>query len=101
MPAFFLALLMFIVLVSGMVWFIIWSIREHVLANRWRALMSLHADRIKSEPEEVRQPHFKITYKSGKETKTIIANGTTEGAALLEAAKSGIRYDKIISITKG
>lgn len=80
-----------IFVVIGLPIFIIWMIRNSVQAAKYRQSL-VTVSQIKTG--------YQLVYKSGRKTETIDLIGDTETEAMKDLISKGIRYDKIISLTK-
>jgi len=83
-----LFIVMFVLIMVG--GFVVWAIREHLAARKYRYLIELHK-RIPAEelnpPPITKGMRWRVTYKDGKKEANIVIPATTEGEALREFMK--------------
>ena len=88
----FVSLLTILCIVIGLPLFILYMIRNSLQAAKYRSLMNKRKEEIKTG--------YSVVYKIGRKMETVEVDGITEGEAMQDLIKKGIRYDKIISLTK-
>jgi len=93
----FLGLVIAVSVIVGMVSFVVWSIRQHQVAQKYHQLERMM--KFNPPPRPV-VPGWSITYKDGRVTKTMIINCTEEKEAIAEAMKRGVGPRDIISSMK-
>lgn len=101
MLALLLALLMFFGILFGIVSFLGWAIHEHSTAKKYRQLQEMiDAGARLPKSRSVAQTGWKVTYKEGRLTKTLIVPCENESQALAEAMKIGVGPRSILSIER-
>ena len=84
------SLMTILTIVIGLPFFILWIIRNSLQAAKYRRSLTM----------EIKREGFTVVYKSGRKIETLDVDGNTEGEAVRDLIKRGIKYDKITSITK-
>lgn len=88
----FTALTTIICVVVGVPLFTLYMIRNSIQAAKYRHLVALAKNQVMTG--------YSIVYKIGRKTETIDVEGNNESEAMKDLIKKGIRYDKIVSLTK-
>jgi hypothetical protein len=94
----FLGLVIMVGVVVGVISFIIWSIKQHQVAQKYHQLERIQA--FNPPPRPVAVPGWSITYKDGRVTKVMTINMENEKDAIGEAMKRGVGPRDIISSVK-
>jgi len=86
------ALTTILVTVIGVPIFILLMIRNSVQASKYRESLKTAIT--------IPKTGYQVVYTSGRKTSTLDVDGSTEGEAMQDLIKKGIRYDSIVSLTK-
>lgn len=100
---FVLAAITVIVVISGILGFLAWAIREHLTARKYRYLIRLHETMAANGAynKVASGPSWKISYREKGKVKEVIIPATTEAEALKEFVKTnGIAYGNIVGSVK-
>jgi len=76
--------------VIGLPLFVLYMIRNSIQAAKYRVMIK----------GEIKKEGWAVVYKIGRKTETMDLIGETEGEAMQDLIKKGIRYDKIVSLMK-
>lgn len=72
--------------------FVMYVIRNSIQATKYRQLVKLAG--------QIPKTGYSVVYKIGGKVVTVDVDGTTDSEAMKDIIKRGIRYDKIVSLTK-
>lgn len=84
----------------GLCWFFGWVLKEHILANRYRQgeRRSVAVPTPAVVPETPFVPSWRVTFKDGSKTSTVVVSGPTEAEALRSLIKNQTTvYGNIVS----
>lgn len=90
--------LFYLLLLLGGVVLMLKLFRDHNQAKEYRKLLAEY-ERLKHAPVN-HGPSYKMVYKNGKKTETVILPGKTEAEALAAAATRKVSWTAIVSLDK-